>query len=111
VARASSPSFLRALPAKLESTRTRAESLGGTSTTDSPAADNLTARCLPRGHWRSPPPRATLAKPFRPAFKGPQAGAALREASTLEELADVFVGRSDGYPEPLWGSTPIKTCS
>ena len=42
VARASSSSFLRALP--LESRRTRAESLGGTSATDSPAAANLTAR-------------------------------------------------------------------
>ncbi len=46
VARASRPSFLRALP--LESTLTRAESLGGTSTTDSLAAANLTARCRPR---------------------------------------------------------------
>jgi hypothetical protein len=44
VARASSSSFLRALPAKLESTLTLAESFGGTSTTDSPAAANLTAR-------------------------------------------------------------------
>jgi hypothetical protein len=44
VASASSLSFLRALPAKLESTRTLAESLGGTSTTDSPAAASLTAR-------------------------------------------------------------------
>ena len=42
VARASSSSFLRALP--VESTRTRAESFGGTSTTDSPEAANLTAR-------------------------------------------------------------------
>jgi hypothetical protein len=43
VARASTPSFfLRALP--VESTLTRAESLGGTSTTDSPFAANLTAR-------------------------------------------------------------------
>jgi hypothetical protein len=40
----------------LESTRTRAESLGETSTTDSPEAANLTARCLPRGRRRSPPP-------------------------------------------------------
>ena len=47
VARASTPSFLRALPAKLESTRTRAESFGGTSTTDSPAAANFPARCRP----------------------------------------------------------------
>jgi hypothetical protein len=46
VARASSPSFFGALP--LESTRTRAESLGGTSTTDSPAAANLWDKCLPR---------------------------------------------------------------
>jgi hypothetical protein len=45
VARASSPSFLRALP--VDCTRTRAESLGGTSTTDSSAATNLWARCLP----------------------------------------------------------------
>jgi hypothetical protein len=44
VATASTRSFLRALPAKLESTRTRAESLGGTSTTGSPAAASLTAR-------------------------------------------------------------------
>jgi hypothetical protein len=44
VARASSPSLLRALPAKLETTLTRAESLGGTSTTDSPAAASLPAR-------------------------------------------------------------------
>jgi hypothetical protein len=37
---------LRVLP--IESTRTRAESLGGTSTTDSPAAANLPAMCRPR---------------------------------------------------------------
>ena len=42
VARASSSSFLRALP--VESRRTRAESFGGTSTTDSPVAANLPAR-------------------------------------------------------------------
>jgi hypothetical protein len=45
---------LRALP--LESRRTSAESLGGTSTTDSPAAANLPARCLLRSRQRSPPP-------------------------------------------------------
>jgi hypothetical protein len=48
VARASRPSFFLALAAKLESTLTRAESLGGTSTTDSPAATSLPARCRPR---------------------------------------------------------------
>ena len=42
VAKASTPSFFRALP--LESTLTRAESFGGTSTTDSPVATSLTAR-------------------------------------------------------------------
>jgi hypothetical protein len=46
VARASSPSFFLALP--VESNLTFAESLGGTSTTHSPAATNLPARCLPR---------------------------------------------------------------
>src|SRR5215210_163178 len=54
MARASSPSFLRALPAKLESTRTLAESLGGPTTTDSPEAVNLPARCRP-----SPPAFST----------------------------------------------------
>ena len=46
VAKASSSSFLRALP--MESACTRAESLGGTFATDSPAAVNLWARCRPR---------------------------------------------------------------
>ena len=46
VARASRPSFFLALA--VESTLTRAESLGGTSTTDSPAATSLPARCRPR---------------------------------------------------------------
>jgi hypothetical protein len=69
VARASSPSFLRALPAKLESTRILAESLGGTSTTDLPEAANLAARCLPRGLLRSPPLRAALGEALRPAFE------------------------------------------
>jgi hypothetical protein len=93
VARASSPSFLRALP--LESTRTRAESLGGTSTTDSPAADNLPARCLPRGPRRSLPPSDARETVSLRAFEGPQAGAVLREGSALDELAD-FVHRRNG---------------
>jgi len=109
VAKASSPSFLRALPAKLESTLTRAESLGGTSTTHSPAAANLTVRCLPQARQRSPPLRATLAKPFGPALEGSQAGAILWEGSTFDELACGFVDHRDGYPVALWGSTPIKT--
>ncbi len=68
VARAASPSFLRALP--VESTRTRAESLGGTSTTDSPAADSLWARCRPRGRWRSPPPNDAR-ETVSPSVRGP----------------------------------------
>ncbi len=38
----------------------------------------------------------TLGEPARPAFEGPQAGAVLQEASTLEELADGFVDHRDG---------------
>jgi hypothetical protein len=37
-----------------------------------------------------------LGEPLRPAFEGSQAGAILREASTLEELAFGFVDRGDG---------------
>jgi hypothetical protein len=88
MARASTPSFLRALP--VESTRTLAESFGGTSTTDSPEAANLTARCLPQVLRRSAPPNDAR-EPSRPAFNGLQASAVLREASSLEELAFGFV--------------------
>jgi hypothetical protein len=38
----------------------------------------------------------TLGEALRPAFEAPQAGAVLREAGTLEELACGFVDRSDG---------------
>jgi hypothetical protein len=96
VARASTPSFLRALPAKLESTLTLAESFGGTSTTDSPAATSLPARCLPRDRRRSPPLRAALGEPSRPSLESSQAGAVLREGGTLEELTCGFVDHSDG---------------
>jgi hypothetical protein len=85
VARASSPSFLRALP--LESTRTLAESLGGTSTTDSPEPANLTARCLPRGRWRSPPPNDARGTVSPSVLKGSQSSAVLREGSALDEPA------------------------
>jgi hypothetical protein len=95
VARASSPSFLRVLP--LESTRsTRAESLGGTSTTDSPAAANLWEKCLPRDLRRSPPPNDARQTASPNVLKGPQASTVLREASTLNELAEDFVHRRDG---------------
>ena len=42
-------------------------------------------------------------------LEGSKAGAVLREGGTFEELAFGFVDRSDGYPDALWGSTPIKT--
>jgi hypothetical protein len=44
----------------------------------------------------SPPPRATLGEPFRPAFERSQAGAVLQEASTLDEFTDGFVDYRDG---------------
>jgi hypothetical protein len=50
-----------------------------------------------------------LRESFRPAFDGPQPCAVLREASTLDELTASFVDRRYGYPDALWGSTPIKT--
>jgi hypothetical protein len=97
VARASTPSFLRALPAKLESTLTRAESLGGTSTTDSPEPANLTARCLPEaaGVFHRP---TTLGEPFR--LKRSRALRPARSCGKLarshNELVGGFVDRSDG---------------
>jgi hypothetical protein len=105
VARASIPSFLRALP--LESTRTRAESLGGTSTTDSPAAANLPARCLPRPPAFSTAQRrlgnrfAQRSKAFKPAWF---CGKPARSRSS-----PVAWSRAATATEPLWGSTPIKT--
>ena len=105
VARASSPSFLRALP--LESSRTLAESLGGTSTTDSPAAANLPARCRPR-----PPAFSTAQR--RSGNRFAQRSRALKPARFCRKLA-----RSRSSPlasstaatatDALWGSTPIKT--
>ena len=52
---------------------------------------------------------STLGEPSRPSIEGPQACAVLREASTLEELACGFIDRGDGYPDALWGSTPMST--
>jgi hypothetical protein len=51
----------------------------------------------------------TLAKPFRPAFEGPQAGAVVQEASTLEGSSPKASSTTAKATEPLWGSTPIKT--
>ena len=105
VARASTPSFLRALP--VESTLTRAESLGGTSTTDSPGATNLPARYRPR-------PLAFSTAQRRSENRFAQRSRALKPARSCGKLA-----RSRSSPlasssaatatEPLWGSTPIKT--
>src|ERR671912_132642 len=49
-----------------------------------------------RGNQSSPPPNDARQTVSPSIHKGPQAGAVLREASTLEELASDFVDRSDG---------------
>src|SRR5215203_2091596 len=105
VARASSPSFLRALP--VESTRTRAESLGGTSTTDSPVAASLPARCRPS------PPEFSMAQ-RRSGNRFAQRSRHLKPVRSCGKLA-----RSRSSPlasstaatatDALWGSTPIRT--
>jgi hypothetical protein len=98
VARASSSSFLRALP--LESTLTRAESLGGTSTTDSPEPANFTARCLP-----SPPASSTAQRrsgnrfaqrssdlrPERSCGKEARSRSSPLASSTAATATDVFI--------------------
>jgi hypothetical protein len=33
----------------------------------------------------------------------------MREGGTLEQIACGFVDRGDGYPDALWGSTPMST--
>jgi hypothetical protein len=107
VARASSPSFFLALPAKLERTRTLAESLGGTSTTDSPAATNLPARCLPRPRAFSMAQRrlghllAQRSRDLRPARS---CGNAAHSSSS--PLASSIAATAN---DVLWGSTPIRT--
>jgi hypothetical protein len=47
----------------------------------------------PAGVLYGPTP---LGEALRPSFEGSQAGAVLRKAGTLEELASGFVERSDG---------------
>jgi hypothetical protein len=104
VARASSSSFLRALPQ--ESTCIRAESLGGTSSTDSSAATNLWARyrpsspAFPTTQRRSPNRFAQ-----RPQRLSGQYGL-LREASTLDELAELATAVT--AIDALRGSTPMS---
>jgi hypothetical protein len=105
VARASSPSFLRALP--LESSRTLAESLGGTSTTDSPAAANLCARCLPRPPAFSTAQRRSgnlLAQRLR-ALKPVRSCGKLARSRSSPPASSTAATATDA----LWGSTPIKT--
>ena len=96
MARASTPSLLGALPAKLQSTRTRAASLGGTSTTATRRPPPTSPPGDYRARRRSLPLRATLWEPSCPSFERPQAGALLWEGGTLEELACGFVDRGDG---------------
>ena len=105
MARASSPSFLRALP--VESTRTRAESLGGTSTTDSPEPANLTARYRPRAQAFSTAQRRSenlLAQRSRALKPTWFCGKAARSRSS-----PVASSMAATATELLWASTPIKT--
>jgi hypothetical protein len=109
VARASSPSFLRALPAKLESTRTRAESLGA---------------ARPPPTRRPPPtsPRGAYPEAARVLNRPTALGETFRPASSKDLRPARFCGklaRSTSSPpasstaatatDALWGSTPIKT--
>ena len=74
----------------------------------------LTGRCQPpcqmpteaAGGLHRP---TTLGEPLRPAFEGPQAGAVVQEASTLEGSSPKASSTIAKATEPLWGSTPIKT--
>ena len=47
-------------------------------------------------HYRATEKRSLIWEPLSPAFEASQAGAILREASTLEELSSSFVDNSDG---------------
>ncbi len=95
VARASSQSFLRALP--VESTRTRAESLGCSRPpqirrplpTSPPGAYSEATSVLHRP--------TTLWEPLSPAFEGPQTGAIPWEGGTLDELADLVEHRDGDW--------------
>jgi hypothetical protein len=58
---------------------------------------------------RSPPPNDARQTVSPSAREPSEPSTVLREASTLDELAEGFVHRRDGYPDALWGSTPIKT--
>jgi hypothetical protein len=72
VTRASSPSLVRALP--VESTRTSAESVGGSFTMASPG-DTTPWEGTDRSFRRSPPLGATLGELLGPALEGSQSGA------------------------------------
>jgi hypothetical protein len=61
-----------------------------------------------RGRQRSPPPNDARGTVWLRALESPQSGAVVQEGSTLDELAEDFVHRRDGYPVALWGSTPIS---
>lgn len=101
---ASSSPFLRAFP--VESTRTRAESLAGTSTTSSPEAASLWAKCRPRppafsiAHRRSGKRLAHLSSALSPTRLW---GKEVRPSSSPcpSSAATAFLA--------LWGSTPMTT--
>ena len=105
VARASRRSFLRALP--VESNLTFAESLGGTSTTDSPAAESLWAKCLPN------PPAFSMAQ-RRLGKRFAQRSRVLKPERFCGKVAHSRSSPSSLTAataiDALWGSTPISTC-
>jgi hypothetical protein len=101
---ASSSSFLRPWP--MESTLTRAESLGGTSTTSSPPEASLWARVLPRplapsmAHRRlgkRAAHRSKARKPLRSAGNSVRSSSSPSSSSAATALV------------ALCGSTPIST--
>ncbi len=107
VARASSPSFFRALP--LESTRTRAESLGC-------SRPPPTRRPLPTSLPGAYPEATsvlhrptTLAKAFCPALEGSQAFSRFcgKLAHSMSSPAPSFTAAT--ATDALWGSTPMST--
>ena len=108
VARASSPSFLRELPAKLERAPARAPKAWAAHVHHGLSGRGQPLRQVPAEAASVLHRPAALGEPLGPTFEGPQAGSVLREVGTLEELAGL-VHRRDGDGRLEWGSTLINT--
>jgi hypothetical protein len=85
VARASSPSFLRALP--LDSTKSPLPRVWAARQPRTRLSPSTSPSGTDRGRQRSPAPNGARGTASLKALEGSQAEAVLREASTLEELA------------------------